>query len=487
MTKNHKPRPLSIFDALIFNAYFFAVNLQTLTLVPMLLPILVEKYMGHAVKGSALGTLRLVTLMVSLLVHALAAQLSDRCTSKLGRRRPYMLLSLMLETLTLVALGLSVTYMDAGSVYVLVFVFILLTMIFSNIGLGPAQALIPDLVPEELHGRFSAVKSLFELPLPVVFVSFTIAKWISAGQVWAVLWALIGVKVLVGLVSLFIPEKPLSRPVKAFDKDSLWRLLGMTLAFSVLIVVFGLIARFVLPFAKETFGEALLFKGLSVFFGILAMLVVVVIGVSLATRLSLGNRTEGRKPFTWWVINRLAFLVGATNLAGFVLYFLQERFPDLAGAAAAGPTATLMMIIGVALLLAALGAGWLTDRFGPKPLLIVSGCLAFGASMIVILVGKLVLVYIGAAVIGVAAGLFYSANWALGTRLVPKDEAGRWLGISNVAGAGAGAVGAYIGGPIGDYAGYAVLMTVYAVIFLLSTLALFGIKKSAPQDFAGQA
>ena len=53
-------------------------------------------------------------------------------------------------------------------------------------------------------------------------------------------------------------------------------------------------------------------------------------------------------------------------------------------------------------------------------------------------------------------------------------------GISNVAGTGAGAIGAFIGGPIGDIAGYSVLILVYGVLFLVSTLALFPIKSSEP-------
>ena len=60
-------------------------------------------------------------------------------------------------------------------------------------------------------------------------------------------------------------------------------------------------------------------------------------------------------------------------------------------------------------------------------------------------------IYIGGSLIGIATGFFFTANWALGTRIVPQAEAGRYLGISNLAGAGAGAVGAYIGGPIADY------------------------------------
>ena len=82
--------------------------------------------------------------------------------------------------------------------------------------------------------------------------------------------------------------------------------------------------------------------------------------------------------------------------------------------------------------------------------------------------------------------MFYTANWALGTSLVPKAEAGRYLGISNLAGAGAGAVGAYIGGPIADYftlrfpaipgIGYFLLFAIYGLLFLFSVVALARVK-----------
>ena len=95
---------------------------------------------------------------------------------------------------------------------------------------------------------------------------------------------------------------------------------------------------------------------------------------------------------------------------------------------------------------------------------------------------SLPVIYVGGSIIGIATGLFFTANWALGTVLVPKAEAGRYLGISNLAGAGAGAVGAYIGGPIADYltahapqvvgAGYVLLFALYGVMFLFSVAAL---------------
>jgi MFS family permease len=86
-------------------------------------------------------------------------------------------------------------------------------------------------------------------------------------------------------------------------------------------------------------------------------------------------------------------------------------------------------------------------------------------------------IYIGGGIVGAGVGLFYSANWALGTELIPPGQAGRFLGISNVAGAGAGAIGAYIGGPIADSLGYNYILGIYTFLFLFSVVALLGVKE----------
>jgi len=88
-------------------------------------------------------------------------------------------------------------------------------------------------------------------------------------------------------------------------------------------------------------------------------------------------------------------------------------------------------------------------------------------------------IYAGASLVGIGTGLFYSVNWALGTAIVPKEKAGQYLGLQNLAGAGAGAVGAYIGGPIADNTSYVLLMTIYGLMFLLSIVALAGIKEQS--------
>jgi len=80
-----------------------------------------------------------------------------------------------------------------------------------------------------------------------------------------------------------------------------------------------------------------------------------------------------------------------------------------------------------------------------------------------------------------------TVNWAMGTSLVPTTEAGRFLGISNLAGAGAGMIGAGIGGPVADYLnlttpglGYFAIFAAYAVLFALSVVSLRFIRSEKP-------
>jgi MFS family permease len=211
------------------------------------------------------------------------------------------------------------------------------------------------------------------------------------------------------------------------------------------------------------------------------MVVAIGIGVWSSIYISIGQKIQEHQNFTWWVVNRLAFLAGSTNLAGFLVYFLQERFIELQGEKAAGPAASITMFIGIFILLSALPSGWLTDRFGTKKIIFISAILTTLGTALVLLSPSISWMYAAGCLVGAGIGFFYASNWALGTEIVPKDQAGKFLGISNLAGAGAGAVGAYIGGPIADQIGYTNLMTIYVVLFLFSILALAKIKVKQSQ------
>jgi MFS family permease len=181
------------------------------------------------------------------------------------------------------------------------------------------------------------------------------------------------------------------------------------------------------------------------------------------------------------VVNRLFFLAAVTSIQGFAPFFFMFAF-KMTREAATGLNANLMMAVGVCTLLSALPGGWLADRIGHKLLVGISGLVAaLGAFLLLATVwaSSLTLIYVAGITLGLAAGLFMTTNWALGTQLVPRVESGRYLGISNLAGAGAGMIGTGIGGPLADTLngvapglGYAAIFGCYVVLFVLSTVSL---------------
>jgi len=83
-------------------------------------------------------------------------------------------------------------------------------------------------------------------------------------------------------------------------------------------------------------------------------------------------------------------------------------------------------------------------------------------------------------VTGAGIGMYITSNWALANQLAPKQEAGMYLGLTNIATAGAGAV-ARLAGPVidivnnafpGRYWGYSLLFILAAVFALLSLVLL---------------
>jgi len=220
---------------------------------------------------------------------------------------------------------------------------------------------------------------------------------------------------------------------------------------------------------------------------VVAMIVAVVAGVWSGAYATLGRDARRQSSFTWWVVNRLLFLAAATSFQGFLPFFLMYAF-KVDAEKAASMNGTLMTVIGLFIMLSAFAGGWVSDRFGKRRVVALSGLVsAVGACMVLgaIWVPNMAIIYAAGGVIGLGVGIFMTGNWALGTDLVPADEAGRYLGISNLAGAGAGMIGKGIGGPIADYLngylpglGYFAIFASYAVLFILSAVSLRWVRKA---------
>jgi MFS family permease len=235
----------------------------------------------------------------------------------------------------------------------------------------------------------------------------------------------------------------------------------MTVVFVVIILGLGEVVKWFVSVlsnaSRFTFG----------LIGVVAMFLAVVVGIFASLAVHLDKSVRQNRPFIWWIISRLAALVAINNIAVFLLYFVQEKLSlpvneaiDLAG--------LLPMILGGFIILFGLGAGWLSDRFDRRLLTAIGGVIGAIGVAVMVLGTTLPWMYVAAAIIGLAYALFNVASWALGTDIIPRERAGEFLGLQNLAGAGAGAIGAYIGGTIADHSGYVLMMAMFGMMFLLS-------------------
>jgi MFS family permease len=482
------------YDYITINLFWLGLNIRNNAVGSIFMPYRVVAFVPESIQNSALGVMSAAGLMIAMLVQPAVGLLSDRSTSRYGRRRPFIFVGVLLDLVFLALIA-------AAQNYWAMLVAVLLIQISSNISHGALQGLIPDLVPEDQRGIASAVKSIFEL-LPLVLLGFTIAQLVTTGQfTWAVFATGAALLVVMLVTVFFVKEEPLLEKPDTPLGPPMVRVLGLLLGIVIGalaglaagLVVGGLAALIAWPLIG---GQAALAVLVGVG-GVVCMVTAVVAGVWSGAALTLGRRdAASHAPFTWWVTNRLMFLAAVTSIQRFAILFLIYAF-KVSAEESAGMAGKLFSVVGIFTLISAVSAGWLSRRVGPRNLTGFSGLLAAaGTALLVatIFAPNGLLIYVIGCILGVAVGIFNTANWELGTDLVPPEEAGRYLGISNLAGAGAGMVGAGIGGLMIDYLnryqtglGYFVVFGGYALLFTLSIATLRGISaKKAFSPAAGE-
>jgi MFS family permease len=148
-------------------------------------------------------------------------------------------------------------------------------------------------------------------------------------------------------------------------------------------------------------------------------------------------------------------------------------------------TANLLAMIIIALMVFALGGGLLGDRIGHKRVLYLASVLGAVGSLLLIGAHTPTTLLVYGSVLGAGLGLFLTSNWAIANILAPSEQAGKYLGISNLATAGAGAV-ARLNGPLIDvlnnvkaglYFGYTFLFILGALAILASVIFLHHVEE----------
>lgn len=197
------------------------------------------------------------------------------------------------------------------------------------------------------------------------------------------------------------------------------------------------------------------------------------------------------RDFMWLLASRLFTLMGLAVLVDFLLYFLTDVVKDPNPSATAGYVLAVLALAG---LVAVFPAGWLSDRVGRKKLIYASCCCGMIGALGLIAAETVTHVLIFGVPVGVAFGIFTAVDWAFLADLVPKDETGRYMGFSNVATAGSGALAPMLAGPVLDFfnarspgLGYTAIFIESALFSLIAILLLTRVRETRTPAESGNA
>jgi len=418
-------RRIRLRDIISMNAYWIGHSFMWNSLHPILLPVLMLSFTEEA-KNTAYGLLTFGGLLIALFVQPLSGALSDLTRSRLGRRRPWVILGASLSSLWLFVIVLARRFWIVALGYSLL-------QLSSNIAHGPAQALIPDLVVQQQHGVSAGIKNLFEM-LGVVLAASIIGHLMGSEQ---------------------------ARPMSAVV------LMVCMLAGAVVVTLVGV---------RETPTRA---KAES-------PAPANPVGMHSLLRLDLRHQPA----YSRLLLSRFLVLLGAYAVQSFALYYVRDVFGPEAPTRVVGG---MMAAIGLSVAVTALPAGILSERWGRRPLsLFACAITALGLALLGLARDVSGLWRLGC-LIGAGMGIFSSVNWAWATDLVPSAQAGKYLGLSNLATAGSAATSRLLGPGIdllnarGPNAGYSALFVLATAVVLLGFVTTLRIPDGSAANRSGPA
>lgn len=376
-------------------------------------------------KNTALALMETAGLVIAMLVQPAAGALSDRFRSRFGRRRPLLVTGALGAAASLLLVALSPVFLFLVGAYCLL-------QFFMNIAQGAYQGLLPDTVPEPARGRASG--------------------WL-------------GVATLAGNVVGVIVVAPLAPRMATLVIAAV--VLG-TAAFTVLGVHEG--SSLDTPAPTETLIARL--RQLRRLRGYLA--------------------DFGRYPdFCWVVLSRFLIFTSLAGLQRFAAYYINDQFSGhysvfgIALGSAQAATSTVLATLILVGILTTYPAVLLSDRIGRRTVIVAAACCGAASFVLISFATTLTEVVLFAVPAALCFGGVVSVDWAFMADLAPRDRAGKFLGFSNLATAGAQAAAPTILGPVIDAVnahtagpaasgtgGYKVLFLTGTGFFLLGALVL---------------
>lgn len=323
MSAAESPRRFTVLDQFFVSCLWLAYNVQWGALLFVVLPHQVAAIAGPEQKEAALGQLLAIGAAVSLVVTPISGALSDRSRSRMGRRRPYLVVGVLINLLFLALMAGSGPGSHLG----------LFTLWFTGIQLGgnwwggPYAGLIPDVVPAEYRGRASGWQALMTA-LGTIIGAVAGAALIGRGGYWGAYAVIIGTLVVMLCLTLWgVRERPLEEDPGPFElgpfvrsfflsyrehRNFYWVLITRALVCMGVYSVspyFQYFLKDVIHVANEEAATA--------------TLLVIIIGMGIPTSMIAGGLSDriGRKP--------LVYLSGSVMAFACMVYVAVAFFPSL--------------------------------------------------------------------------------------------------------------------------------------------------------------
>lgn len=369
--------------------YWFGINSIWGAIDGVVLQKRVPDLVDPGTGGTALAIIKVVAVVMAIVIQPTIGSISDYTISRWGRRKPYIFIGAVLDVVFLTGLA-------ASQVYLSVMAFLVLLQFSSNFAQGPFQGYIPDLVPSRQVGLASALVGVMSV-LGVIAGQSLASTGISSDPTrpddFTIPTIAVGIIELATAIGTIVWVRE-GRAARSRDGRS-WRSIA---------------------------GEAW------------------------------GTDVFRERSFVWLVASRLFFLMGVSVIYNLSVIYL-ERSLTLTPDEQKFWIPVTSVVIGGSILTITIPAARLSDRFGRK-LLIYSACLLGVVGMTALALAPGVLVAeTGILLVAVGAGAFLAVDWALMTDIIPKASSGRYMGMSNVATASAGALALVVGGPLVDIVG----------------------------------
>ena len=425
---------MSVWRQAALSLYWFATNAHWGAILITLLPLQASQIGGEQFKGTTLGAILAVGAFVSMVVAPLFGAWSDRIRTRWGRRTPFLVVGTLGNAIGLLVLAFIPSTPAALGAYVVAFIWIEL---FNNIATAPYSALIPDVVPKDQRGSASG---------------------------WLGLMLMLG-SFVGGVTGLALPY--IGGVTGAYIAVAVIMILGML---GTVLSVREPEPPEVPPFQWGAFLRGLIepFKS---------------------------------RDFAWVFWTRLLVTLGTFTVQEFIQFYMKDvvaggaephayRFLGVQLADSA-PAATSFFILAllVGAIASSLVAGKLSDKYGRKIMVYLSGGLQALVVAVFIMPVSFTLGVAMGIVFGLGYGAYQAVDWALASDVLPSEEDyAKDMGVWHVAFTLPQVLATPIGGVLRDrfqaigagagmpYLGYQVIFALAFAYFLLGTVLVRRVK-----------